>query len=136
MYSKLVTRRDCALATIVLSINPCLLYLIGDPKDPIAVWELLVGQFQKATLANKLALHRRLHSLCLKERENIQDHIKAITESFNKLAVIGDNIEDEDKVVYLIGSLPESYDMLVTALEANTDVPDMKTVTERLLHVE
>ena len=73
-------------------------------------------------MANKLELHRRLHSLCLKERENIQDHIKAITESFNELAVIGDNIEDEDKVVYLIASLPESYDMLVTALEANTDV--------------
>ena len=26
--------------------------------------------------------------------------------------------------------------MLVTALEANTDVPDMKTVNERLLHEE
>ena len=130
MYSKLVTRRDRALATIVLSIDPCLLYLIGDPKDPITVWELLVGQFQKATLENKLALHGRLHSLRLKENENIQDHIKAITEIFNELAVIGHNIEDEDKVVYLIASLPESYDMLVTALEANTDVPDMKTVTD------
>ena len=72
----------------------------------------------------------------LKESENIQDHIKAITEIFNELAVIGDNIEDEDKIVYLLAGLPELYDMLVTALEANTNVPDMKTLTESLLHEE
>ena len=135
-YSKFVTKRDHALATIDLSIDPSLLYLISDPKDPIALWELLTGQFQKVTWANKLALRQRLHSLRLKECESIQDYIKPITEIFNKLAVIGDNIEDEDKVIYLLPSLPESYDMLVTALEANADVPDMKTVTERLLHEE
>ena len=50
--------------------------------------------------------------------------------------MIGDKIEDEDKVVYLLASLPELYDMLVTAIEANADVPDMKTVTECLLHEE
>ena len=108
----------------------------SDPKDPIAVWELLTGQFQKVTWANKLALRQRLHSLHFKESESIQDYIKPITEIFNKLAVIGDNIEDDDKVVYLLASLPESYNILVTALEANTDVPDMKTVTKRLLQEE
>ena len=55
-YSKFATQRDCTLATIVLSTDPSLLYLISDPKDPTAVWELLTGQFQKATWANKLAL--------------------------------------------------------------------------------
>ena len=30
----------------------------------------------------------------------------------------------------------ESYDMLVTALEANADIPDMTTVTGWLLHEE
>ena len=131
-----MTRRDCALATIVLSIDPSLLYIIGDPKDPVTVWELLAGQFQKATWANKLALRRRLHSLRLKEGDSVQDHVKAITEIFNELSIIGDNVKDEDRVVYLLASLPESYDMLVTALEANAEVPDMKTVTERLLHEE
>ena len=119
-----------------MSIDPSLLYLISDPKDPIAVRELFTGQFQKVTWANKLALRQMLHSLHLKESESIQDYIKPITEIFNKLAVIGDNIEDEDKVVYLLASLPESYNILVTALEANTDVPDMKTVIKRLLHKE
>ena len=38
--------------------------------------------------------------------------------------------------MYLLTSLPESYDMLVTALEVNVDVPKMEVVTERLLHEE
>ena len=62
--------------------------------------------------------------------------MKEITETFNELSVVGNNIDDEDRVVYLLASLPESYEMLVTALEANTDVPDMETLVEHLLHEE
>ena len=61
--AKFMARRDRALATIVLSVEPSLLYLIGDPVDPVAVWQKLADQFQKKTWANKLALRRRLYSL-------------------------------------------------------------------------
>ena len=53
---KCLMRRDRALATIVLSIDPLLLYLLGDPEDPAVVWKKLGDQFQKKTWANKLAL--------------------------------------------------------------------------------
>ena len=134
--SKFLARRDRALATIVLAVEPSLLYLIGDPEDPVAVWEKLQNQFQKKTWANKLALRRRLHSLQLKDGESVQDHIKAMTELFNELAIVGDAIEEEDRVVYLLASLPDSFNTLVTALEASEDVPKMEVVTERLLHAE
>ena len=39
-------------------------------------------------------------------------------------------------MVYLLASLPESYNTLVTALEAHADVPEMEVVTERLLNEE
>ena len=56
--SNFLARRDHALVTIVLAVEPSLLYLIGDPKDPVAVWQKLQNQFQKKTWANKLALRR------------------------------------------------------------------------------
>ena len=62
----------------------------------------------------------------------MQEHVKALIEIFNELSVIGDNTDDEDRVVYQLVSLPNSYEMLVTALEA----PNMETVIERLLHAE
>ena len=132
-YSKFVTKRDRALAIIVLSID---IYLIGDPKDPVAVWKQLSNHFQKNTWANRLALRRKLHSLRLTTGQSVQDHVKIMTELFNELAIVGDAVQESDRVVYLLASLPESFDILVTALEANEDVPKMETVIERLIHEE
>ena len=106
--TKFLARRDRALATIVLAVNPSLLYLLGDPEDPVTVWQKLQNQFQKKTWANKLALRRRLHSLQLRDGESVQEHIKAMTELFNELAIVGDAIEEDDRVVYLLTSLPDS----------------------------
>ena len=119
----------------MLSVELSLLYWLGEPEDPVVVWKKLSDQFQKKTWANKLSL-RRLYSLTLKEEESVQEHIRKMTEVFKELAVVGDPVNEEDRVVHLLASLPETYDMLVTALEANSNVPKMEVVTERLLHEE
>ena len=59
-----------------------------------------------------------------------------MTETFDELSVIGDSLNEEDRVVHLLASLPESYDMFVTALEASQDVPKWALVTERRLYKE
>ena len=134
---KFEARRDRALAIIVLAVDPSLLYVIGNPDDPTAVWTKLEEQFQRKTWANKLQLRRQLFSLKLKDGESVQKHIKSMTETFEALAVIGDPVTEEDRVVYLLASLPPKYDMLVTALEAQSEsVPKWELVTERLRHEE
>ncbi len=105
-------------------------------QDLALVWKKLVDQYQKRTWANKLALRRKLYSLRPKDGDSIQKHIKEMTEIFDGLAAIDDPITEEDRVVHLLASLPESYNVMVTALEANVKVPKMETVTERLLHEE
>ena len=85
---------------------------------------------------NRLDLRRKLHSLQLKDGEPVQTHIKLMTELFDSLAVAGETVSEEDRVVYLLASLPKSYNMLVTALEAGADVPRLEVVTERILHQE
>ena len=133
---KFNARKDRALAIIVLSVEPSLLYLLGDPNDPVTVWNKLSSQFQKKTWADKLQLRRRLYTLTFKEGGSVREHIKKLSEIFKELAVVGSPVEEEDKVVHLLASLPDSYSMLVAALEANTEVPKMEIVTERLLHEE
>ena len=98
------------------------------------MWKKLSDQFEKKTWENKLELRRKLYSLQLQEGESVQTHIKTMTEIFVELSVIGDPMQEEDRVVHLLVSLPESFNMLVTALEANPDVPKIDVVTERLLH--
>ena len=135
--AKFVARRDRALATIVLAMEPSLLYLVGpDPTNPVVVWRALADQFQRNTWANKLELKRKLFSLRLAEGGSVQQHIKCMSEICDELSAIGETVSEEDRVVYLLASLPESYNVLVTALEANADVPSLAVVRERLLHEE
>ena len=68
---KFVSRRDHALATIVSAVEPSLLYLLGNPEDPIVVWKKLRDQFQKKTWENRLALRHKLHTLQLKDGESV-----------------------------------------------------------------
>ena len=130
-------RKDKALAVIVLAVEPSLLYLMGaDPTDPVVVWKALADQFQRKTWANKLELKRKLFSMRLAEGGSVQEHIKSLTEVCDELSAIGEPVKEEDCVVYLLASLPECYNVLVTALEANSEVPTLAVVTEWLLHEE
>ena len=54
---------------------------------------------------------------------------------FEELSVIGDSIDEEGRVVHL-ASLPDSYDMLVTAFKASQNVSKWTLVTERLQYEE
>eukprot|EP00794_Sanderia_malayensis_P020843 gene20843-22886_t len=132
-HAKYVTKKNRALGTVVLLIELCLLYLLGDLQDPVVVWNKLATQFQKKTWANKLALRRKLYSLRLKESQSVQQHIKEMTEVSEELSILGDPIEEEDCVVHLLASLPSSFYVWVTALEASEDVPKIEMVTKPLL---
>ena len=47
-----------------------------------------------------------------------------------------ESVDDEHRVVYLLANLPDSYKMLVMALEANKDMSNMETIIECLLNEE
>ena len=134
--AKFQGRKDKALTTIVLAVDVSLLYLLGEPEDPRVVWEQLAEQFQRKSWANKLALKRKLFAMRMETGGEVQSHVKRLTETLDELSVIDEPVKEEDRVVYLLASLPEEYDMLVTALEASATVPKMSLVLERLRHEE
>ena len=83
------SRRNKALTTIILSIDPSLLYIVGsDPSDPAEVWQKLRDTFQKKTWANKLRLKRRLYGMKSTPGGNLQSHFRAFTEIFDELSVL------------------------------------------------
>ena len=133
---KYIIKRDRALSIIVLAVEPSLLYLLGDPQDPADVWKKLEDQFQKKSWANKLRLRRKLYNLKVDEDQPIQKHLKSMSEIFQELSIIAYPVDEEDRVVQMLSSLPKSYDMLVTALEANSEIPKLESITEKIIHEE
>ena len=97
--AKFAAWRDRALATVVLSVDTSLLYLVGDTEDPVAVWKKLADQFEKKTWATRLDLRRKVHSLRLKDGDSVQEFIKIMTELFDALSVAGETVSEEDRVV-------------------------------------
>ena len=58
----------------------------------------------------------------------MHDRIKSTTDVCNELSAIGDTVNEENRVVYLLASLHESYNVLVMTLEANAEVPPLAMV--------
>ena len=122
--AKFLARKDRALAIIVLAIDPELLYLVGsDPDNPVVLWKKLQDQFQRKMWANRLALRRKLHSMRFREGESVQEHIKIMTELFSELAIVGDAIEENDQVVYLLATLPDSFNLSLLHLKSVKKFP-------------
>ncbi|KAF2358692.1 hypothetical protein FHG87_010554 [Trinorchestia longiramus] len=59
----------------------------------------------------------------LENGQNLQDHLKVFVELFEELAIIGDAMEEEERVIILLSSLPDRFSTLVTALEAHEKIP-------------
>ena len=96
---KFVSQRDKALATIVLSVHPSVLYLIGDLEDPVVVWKKLSDQFLKKTWGNTSWCWGDNCTHFVWKRET-RCKSTAMTEIFNDLCVIGEEMSEEDRVVY------------------------------------
>ena len=73
------------LPTIVFTLDQNLLYVLGEPNDPMFIWEKLAEQFQKKSWVNKLILRYNLYSLKLKKGESVQKHIKQKLKSSTSL---------------------------------------------------
>lgn len=57
----------------------------------------------------------------MSENASIESHLKDMKEITNRVAAIKAPVSEEDQVATLLGSLPESFDTLVTALELELD---------------
>ena len=105
-------------------------------STPHGVWETLKTQFERNTLANKLFLKRPYFTTKMKEGQSTQDLLKCMKEINDKLVTLGSADAEEEQVVALLISLPPSYEMLVTALEATGEDLSLVFVQQALVNEE
>lgn len=86
-----------------------------------ATWNKLKQVHKRSNLSSKLFLLRKLYSLKLEEHGNMQAHINKLLELVDKLKAIGEIIKDNHISALLLCSVPSSYDVLITALEARPE---------------
>lgn len=120
--TKWVEADEKARSWIGLCVEDNQLTHIRNVENAKNAWEALKKFHEKATLVNKITLMRNLWMLKLSETTDPQIHIEAMTNLFQKLVDLGEkDLSESWKVVILLSSLPESYNTLITALEARND---------------
>ena len=72
-----------------------ILYITGNPEDPVVPWKKLANQYEKKTWARRLDLRQKLHSMKLEKVNSAQVHVKEIIEPFDILTVAGETVSEK-----------------------------------------
>ena len=75
------------------------------------------------SLSNKLFMKKQLYSLWMKEGMSILQHLSPFNRILSDLLALEVKLEEEDKALLLLSSLPSSYGQL-----ANTIMHDKETL--------
>lgn len=134
--TKFKKRMKKAFAVVCLSMEDSQLALVRSCKDVVEAWKKLEDHYEKKSLANKLFLRKRFFAMEMREGDDMLTHINEVKTLAEQLEAIGASVNDEDLVITLLCSLPESYGFLITALESRSDDLTWEFVTARLLHEE
>lgn len=122
------------MAAICLSMEDSQLPLVRSASGAFDAWSELEDHYEKKSLANKLFLRRRFFTAMMEEGDDVLAHISKLKTLAEQLDAVGAPVSEDDLVITLLGSLSESYQFLITALESRSDTLTWELVTSRLLH--
>uniref|UniRef100_A0AAV1VCM9 Retrovirus-related Pol polyprotein from transposon TNT 1-94-like beta-barrel domain-containing protein n=1 Tax=Peronospora matthiolae TaxID=2874970 RepID=A0AAV1VCM9_9STRA len=125
-----------AMAVICLAMEDSQLPLVRSASGACDAWSRLEDHFEKKSLANKLFLRRRFFTTMMEEGDDVLEHINKLKTLAEQLEAVGAPVCEDDLVITLLGSLSDSYQFLITALESRSDTLSWELVTSRLLHEE
>ena len=66
------------------------------------------------SLSNKLFMKKQLYSLRMKKGKSFLQHLNVFNRILSDLLALDVKLEEEDKALLLLSSLPSSYDHLAT----------------------
>lgn len=126
-----------ALSVIQLCLKREILREVIHESIAVGLWAKLESHYMTKSLANKLRLKERLYALRMKEGTEIQSHLSEFSSILLDLENLEITIEDEDKTILLLVSLPDSFKHFKEImLYINTDSLCFEDVKANLLSKE
>ncbi|KAL4589303.1 hypothetical protein LXL04_002209 [Taraxacum kok-saghyz] len=97
---------------------------------------VLANLYQGKGISNRLYLKEQFHTLRMNGDTKISDHLSVLNNIVSELEAIGVKVEDEDKALRLILSLPSSYEHMKPILMYGKETLKYADVTGKLLSEE
>lgn len=125
-----------AASTIRLCLAKNVLANVGKFPSAKQLWKRLENLYQTKSISNHLYLQERFHTLRMIEGTKLSDHFSVLNGIVTELKAIRVKIEDKDKALRLLWSLPTSYKHLLPTLIYGKETVDFEEVTSTLLSEE
>lgn len=108
---------------------------IQDENTAYGMMSKMEKQFMKKSTRSKLFLRRQLNEINFREGTPLAEHFVTLSKIFGQLRDAGSTLSEEEKVNVLLLSMPQSYEIVVTAIESLPNLT-VDLVKDRLLGEE
>ncbi|MCO5611648.1 hypothetical protein L7F22_065902 [Adiantum nelumboides] len=109
-----------ARATICLHLGKSIFFIIMDKTTAFELWDSLCSAWDGKSASNKVFLMKKLMRLSMKEGSSVSSHLNEFNSLYLQLTLKGLNFDDEMKAIFLLCSLPASWDTFKTAISNST----------------
>jgi len=92
--------------------------------------------YDKKNLSNKLYLKKQLYGIRMNEGTTVLEHLKFFNKVISELLIVDVKIDELDKVLILLSSLPQLYDHIIPTMLYSKETLILKEVTSTLLSNE
>ncbi|CAH9088439.1 unnamed protein product [Cuscuta epithymum] len=111
-----------ALGTIRQWVDISIFNHVSQESDPYELWKKLEGLYERKTAHNKASLIKKLVHLKLKSGKSVSEHLSDFQDIINKLTTMKICLDDELQALFLLSSLPDSWETLVVTI--SNSAPD------------
>ncbi|MCO5611719.1 hypothetical protein L7F22_065977 [Adiantum nelumboides] len=109
-----------ARATICLHLGESVFFTIMDKTIAFELWDSLCSAWDGESASNKVFLIKKLMRLSMKEGSSVSSHLNEFNSLYSQLTSKGLNFNDEMKAIFLLFSLPASWDTFNTTMSNST----------------
>ncbi|MCO5601124.1 hypothetical protein L7F22_055243 [Adiantum nelumboides] len=105
-----------ARATIRLHLGESIFFTNMDKTTAFELWDSLCSAWDGKSASNKVFLMIKLMRLSMKDGSSVSSHLNEFNALYSQLTSKGLNFDDEMKAIFLLCSLPASWDTFNTAI--------------------
>ncbi|MCO5568269.1 hypothetical protein L7F22_021966 [Adiantum nelumboides] len=87
-----------------------------DTTTTFELWDSLCSAWDGKSASSKVFLMKKLMPLSMKEGSSVNSHLNEFNSLYSQLTLKGLNFNDEMKAIFLLCSLPASWDTFNTAI--------------------
>ena len=121
------------VATIRLCLSDDVVYHVVEVESAAEVWAKLEKRYMAKSLTNKLHLRQKLYGLRMQEGSDLTQHLNTFNQVMVDFGKLDLKLEDVDKAMILLCSLPSSYEHVKTTLTCGRETITLEETMSALV---